>query len=245
VAWLATILYADAVISPGGTGLIYVTATSRVSFGLSRNGYAPSAFERTDRRGVPWVGLIVAFAIGCICFLPFPSWKSLVGLITSASVLMYAGAPLSFGVFRRRLPDADRPYQLPGGSVLAPLAFIVANLLILWSGWTTDWKLGVAILIGYVLLIANRVFKLNPSTPELDFKAAQWLPVYLVGMGLIVYLSDFGPLKNPVFPLWWDMLAVAAFSLAIFAWAMAVALPAQRIRRMIDEVVAPEDAATG
>ena len=90
--------------------------------------------------------------VGCICFLPFPSWRSLVGLITSASVLMYAGAPLALGVFRRRLPDAERPYRLPGARVLSPLAFVVANLLILWSGWTTDWKLGVAILIGYVIL---------------------------------------------------------------------------------------------
>jgi len=116
IGWLATILYIDAVISPGGTGLIYVTATSRVSFGLSRNGYAPTGYERTNSRGVPWVGLITAFVVGCVCFLPFPSWRSLVGLITSASVLMYAGAPLSFGVFRRRLPDAERPYRAPAGS---------------------------------------------------------------------------------------------------------------------------------
>ena len=61
-------------------------------------------FERLNDRGVPWFGVIVAFIIGSICFLPFPSWQSLVGLITSASVLMYAGAPLSFGVFRKQLP---------------------------------------------------------------------------------------------------------------------------------------------
>jgi amino acid transporter len=243
VAWLATILYVDAVISPGGTGLIYLTASSRVSFGLSRNGYVPRAFERTNRRGVPWVGLLVAFVVGCIAFLPFPSWRSLVGLITAASVLMYAGAPLSFGVFRRQLPEANRPYRAPGGGVLAPIAFVVANLLILWSGWTTDWKLGVAILIGYVILITNRVFKLNPTAPQLDFSAAQWLPVYLVGMGLIVYLSDFGPLKSPVFPLWWDMLVVAAFSLVVFYWALRVALPAERIQSMVDEVIVPEEAA--
>jgi amino acid transporter len=241
LGWLATILYLDAVISPAGTGLIYITGSSRVSYGLSRNGYIPSAFERTNRRGVPWLGLITAFVIGCICFLPFPSWRSLVGLITSASVLMYAGAPLSFGVFRSRLPDADRPYRLPGGRWMSPLAFVVANLLILWSGWATDWKLGVAILIGYVILIANRLFKLNPIQPQLDLRAAQWLPVYLVGMGLIVYLSDFGPLKHPWFPLWWDMLVVAVFSLVIYFWARAVALPAAKIQHMIDQVVVPEE----
>lgn len=242
LGWLATILYLDAVVSPAGTGLIYITGSSRVSYGLSRNGYVPQVFEKTTRRGVPWPGLIAAFVTGCICFLPFPSWQSLVGLITSASVLMYAGAPLSFGVFRNRLPNAERPYRLPGGSWMSPLAFVVANLLILWSGWTTDWKLGVAILIGYVILIANRVFKMNPIQPQLDLRAAQWLPVYLIGMGLIVYASDFGPLKHPWFPLWWDMVVVAAFSLAIYYWALAVALPTEKIQRMIDQVVVPEEA---
>jgi amino acid transporter len=243
VGWLATILYIDAVISPGGTGLIYTTSTSRVSYGLSKNGYFPVAYERTNDRGVPWFGLITAFVVGCICFLPFPSWKSLVGLITAASVLMYAGAPLAFGVFRDRLPDADRPYRAPAGRVLAPLAFVVANLLILWSGWDTDWRLGVAILIGYAILVATRLFKLNPRLPVLDLRAASWLPVYLVGMGVIVYLSDFGPRKSPVLPLWWDMVVVAIFSVAIFAWAMRVALRRDRIEAMIGDVYLPDAAA--
>ena len=239
---LATILYIDAVVSPAGTGLIYTTAASRVSYGLSRNGYVPSIYERTDRRGIPWFGLITAFVVGCICFLPFPSWKSLVGLITSASVLMYAGAPLALGVFRSRLPDAERPYRLPAARVLAPLAFAVANLLILWSGWTTDWKLGIAILIGYVILTANQLLNLNPIAPRFHVRSASWLPVYLIGMGLIVYLSDFGPTAHPWFPLWWDMLAVAAFSLGIFAWAMRVALPTDEIQDLVDRGAAIETA---
>jgi amino acid transporter len=65
------------------------------------------------------------------------------------------------------------------------------------------------------------------------FVSATWLPVYLVGMGAIVYLSDFGPLENPWFPLWWDMLAVAIFSLGIYAWAQPVALPTEEIERMV------------
>jgi hypothetical protein len=128
--------------------------------------------------------------------------------------------------------------------VLAPLAFVVANLLILWSGWTTDWKLGICILLGYVVLTLTRLFGLNSTAPQLDLKAAQWLPAYLLGMGAIVYLSDFGPMKSPVFPLWWDIVAVALFSLAVYFWAMAVALPAGRIEQMIGEVVLPEGEGT-
>jgi amino acid transporter len=154
---------------------------------------------------------------------------------------MYAGAPLALGVFRRRLPEAERPYRAPFGPVLAPLAFVVANLLILWSGWDTVWRLGVAIVIGYVILAATRVFNWNSRSPQLDLRAASWLPFYLVGMGAIVYLSDFGPMANPVFPLWWDMVAVAIFSAAVYFWALAVALPTERIQDMIGEVVLPEE----
>lgn len=252
LGWLATILYLDAVISPGGTGLIYATSTSRVSYGLSRNGYYPAVYESTDARGVPWFGLITAFVVGCVCFLPFPSWQSLVGLITGASVLMYAGAPLAFGAFRSRLPDAVRPYRAPAGAILAPLAFIVANLLILWTGWHTDVRLGIAILIGYVILAATRILGLNTHSPQLDPRAASWLLPYLIGLGAIVYVSDFGPtnadgvVTGPNWiPLWWDIAAVAAFSLVIYYWAMAVALPAERIQRLVDEVVLEEEPEAG
>ena len=242
IGWLAAIIYADAIISPGGTGLIYTTGSSRLAYGLSRNGYVPSAFEWTNERGVPWVGLIAAFITGCICFLPFPSWQSLVGLITSASVLMYGGAPLSLGAFRRRLPHANRPYRLPAAGIISPVAFVIANLIILWTGWDTDWKLGVSILIGYAILILNRVLHLNEHKPTLDWKAASWLIPYLVGMGFIVYLSDFGPKgDNALIPFGWDALVVAIWSLVVYYWAMTVALSTEQINEMIGEVELPEE----
>src|SRR5581483_8214328 len=207
----------------------------------------PAVYERTDRRGVPWIGLVTAFIVGCVCFLPFPGWKQLVGLITSASVLMYAGAPLALGVFRRRLPDEERPFRMPAAGVLAPAGFVVANLLILWSGWTTDWKLGVAILIGYVVLVGNRALRLNAVNPIWNLRAASWLPVYLLGMGVLVYGSTFGPMKTPWFgsnAVWWDIIVVAAFSLVIYFWAMAVSLPTEAIKRMLATAVTPEGQAT-
>jgi hypothetical protein len=66
-----------------------------------------------------------------------------------------------------------------------------------------------------------------------------WLPPYLVGMGVIVYASTFGP--GGWIPLWWDILVVAAFSVVIYFWAIAVALPAEDIEAMISEVVLPEE----
>jgi len=249
---LATFLRVDAFISPSGTGLIYMTGTSRVSYGLARNRYYPQIFGRTSSAGVPWVGLIVAFIVGLFFLLPFPSWHSLVGLITGASVLMYAGAPLSLGAFRRQVPEAPRPYRMPAAAVLAPFAFIVADLLIYWSGFEVVWKLGIVLVLGYVIMAAFMAF--DPQRPPLEWKSALWLPAWLIGMGIISWQGQYAGVpsvdKHPQpptntfnIPFWWDMLVVAGFSLAIYFWAMATRLPRDEMLRLVSaQAVEPEPA---
>ncbi len=239
LTWLAFVLRIDAFISPSGTGLIYTTGTSRVSYGLARNRYAPAALTWTDKRGVPWVGLICAFIIGLFFLLPFPSWHSLVGLITGASVLMYAGAPLSMGAFRRQVPDADRPYRLPAAAVLGPLAFIIADLLIYWSGWEVVWKLGIVLAIGYIIMASFRISK--GLRPPLQFRSAIWMPVWLIGLGIISWQGQFAggavkaPLNTANIPFWWDIVVVAVFSLAIYYWAMHSRLPREEMLALVNE----------
>jgi amino acid transporter len=239
VAWLAHILRIDAFVSPSGTGLIYTTGTSRVSYGLARNRYFPQIFGRVSSNGIPWVGLIAAFIIGLFFLLPFPSWHSLVGLITGASVLMYAGAPLSVGAFRRQVPDANRPYRMPASWLLAPAAFVVADLLIYWSGFEVIWKLGVVLVIGYVIIGICMAF--DPQRPPLDWRSAVWLPVWLIGMGVISWQGQYSggavaaPLNTGHIGFWWDMLVVAGFSVAIYFWAMATKLPRNEMLLLVNK----------
>jgi amino acid transporter len=238
LGWLAIILRIDAFVSPFGTGMMYLTSTSRVGYGLARNRYYPQVFQKTDRNGVPWVSLILAFLFGLVFLLPFPSWHSLVSLVTGASVLMYAGAPLSLGAFRGQVPDLHRPYRVPGAAVLAPFAFIIANLLIYWSGLEAVWKLGICIVIGYIVIGTAMAF--DPQRPPLDWKSAQWLPVYLIGMGIISWQGQFsgGAVKAPVntnhIPFWWDMVVVAVFSLIIYYWAQYARLPREEMQALVE-----------
>ena len=242
VAWLAHILRIDAFVSPSGTGLIYTTGTSRVSYGLARNRYFPQIFGRVSSNGIPWVGLIAAFIIGLFFLLPFPSWHSLVGLITGASVLMYAGAPLSVGAFRGQVPDANRPYRMPAAAILAPAAFVVADLLIYWSGFEVIWKLGVVLVIGYVLI--GIFMAMDPQRPPLDWKSAVWLPVWLIGLGIISWQGQYSgssdthplpPTNTGHIGFWWDMLVVAAFSVGIYFWAMRTKLPRDEMLLLVNK----------
>ena len=232
LAWLAHILRIDAFVSPSGTGLIYTTGTSRISYGLARNRYAPQIFDRVNGNGVPWVGLIFAFLFGLVFLLPFPSWRSLVGIIVGASVLMYAGAPLSVGAFRRQVPDANRPYRMPAAGILNPAAFVVACLLIYWSGFLVVWKLGIVLVIGYVLIGICMAF--DKQRPPLDWKSAVWLPVWLIGMGIISWQGQYGPGNTGNIPFWLDMLIVAVFGLAIYYWAMATRLPREEMLALVE-----------
>src|SRR5580698_7589671 len=235
---LAVVLRIDAFVSPFGTGLMYQTSSSRVGYGLGRNRYFPQVFTKVDKNGIPWVSLIVAFVAGLFFLLPFPSWHSLVSAVNGPSVLMYAGAPLAMGAFRRQVPDAERPYRVPVGSVWSPVSFIIANMLIYWSGFETVWKLGLVIIIGYVLIAICMAF--DENRPPLDWKSAQWLPFYLIGIGIISWQGQYpggavvAPLNTNRIPFWWDMLVVAAFSLIIYYWAMATKLPKSEMLRLIE-----------
>jgi amino acid transporter len=232
LAWLAHILRIDAFVSPSGTGLIYTTGTSRISYGLARNRYAPQIFDRVNGNGVPWVGLIFAFLFGLVFLLPFPSWRDLVGIIVGASVLMYAGAPLSVGAFRRQVPEANRPYRMPAAGFLNPAAFVVACLLIYWSGFLVVWKLGIVLVIGYILIGICMAF--DKQRPPLDWKSAVWLPVWLIGMGIISWQGQYGPGNTGNIPFWWDMLIVAVFGLAIYYWAMVTKLPREEMLALVE-----------
>ncbi len=229
LAWLAYILYADAIIAPTGSGLIYTTTTSRITFGMSKNGHVPSIFEKTTKKAnIPLFGLIFTFLMGLLLFLPFPGWQKLVGFITSATVLMYAGAPLALGALRHQKPDAERPYRLPWAPVLAPASFVAASLIIYWSGWEVVWKLMVAVLLGYVLMGISRLTHANPVESPLDWNAAIWLWPYLGGLTLISYLGQFQGGRMNI-PFYWDMVVVAAWSLAVYYTAIRLRLPEAKV----------------
>ena len=239
LAWLSSLLRVDAVISPSGTGLLYLTSASRLSYGLSRSGYIPRAFLVEDEHTkVPLLGVLLSAGLGLLFLLPFPSWGKLVSVVTGATVLMYAGAPLALGALRRTEPNTVRTYRLPAAKVLAPVAFVAATLVVYWSGWQTISTLMIVLLLGYGLMGLARAFKLDDDPPAIDWVAGWWLFPYLIGVSTISYLGNFGPggilggvgpFRDVLvgghgrLPLWIDMAVLSGFSLIVYAGALAQA----------------------
>ncbi|WP_265445420.1 APC family permease [Flexivirga meconopsidis] len=229
LGWLATLLYIDAIVSPADTGLIYTTVTSRISYAMARNGNAPQALAKTTNNGVPLISMILAFFVGLILFLPFPSWQQLVGFITSATVLSFGSGPLVLMTFRKQIPEHERPFRLPGGNVIAFFAFWSANLIVYWTGWETNSKLFMAVLLGVVLLgVMYVVNAAKGQQPQWDWKAGSWYIPWLGGLALISWLGDYGGGQGVLhfgtaFPV------TFVFSVIVMAWAYYVQLPRDQV----------------
>ena len=248
LGWLATILYIDAFISPAATGLVYMGTASRLSYGLGRNNYFPHAVDKISKRGAPVNSIIIAFVIGMLCFLPFPSWAGLVGLVTSATVMMYAFAPVSLGALRKKDPGRPTPFRLPAAGVLCPLSFVLANLIVYFAGWSTIFWLYMGLCLGVIAFIGYQISIPKERRTIIDWRAGSWIVPWLLGLALISVLGQFDGVPPKVFgltllarhdlPEWWDYLTVAAWSLVIYYWSIHVAMSAEKVAVAVADVEA-------
>ena len=232
LTWLAILLYVDAGISPGGTGLLYTGTSARVGYAMAEEGFLPSLFGRLSSRGIPDVMILVSFLVGIVVFLPFPGWQKLVGFITSASALAYSLAPIALSSLRRQLPDLKRPFRLPLEIVLSPAGLVVSSLVIYWSGWSVVWRLLVALAMGYVVFGAYRLLGDRSRQPSLDLRPALWFPLYMAGLAVISKLGQYG--GTGTIPFWWDVAVVAVFSVAVFQLAVSLRLEADRAKGYVE-----------
>jgi len=220
--WLAKVLIIDAVISPAGTGVVYVTTTARLSYALGEEREMPAALATTNKKGVPVVSILVAAVIGSLAFGPFKSWNALVSVVTGATAIMYAFAPVSLAALHKVDGGRPRSYRVPMPSVLLPAAFCSANLIIYCGGFETTWKLACAMAVGLVLFAVGAWR--SGTGAQHTIRNAFWIGPWFAGQVLIGWLGRYGNGSRNLLPNWVDIVVVILFSLAIFYWAVRLTL---------------------
>jgi amino acid transporter len=240
--WLAAILIIDAVISPGGTGLIYVGTTARISYALG----LPKGLTKVSVRGVPVWSLVVAGILGIAALLvPGTGWIQLVDYITGATAIMYSFAPVALAALMKKDTGRVHPYRLPAPKILLPLGFAFGNLIVYWGGFDTTWRLAIAVLVGQVLyIIAAGVRAQNVNVATARWRSAIWIWPWLIGLIVLGYLGNFGSTERNWLPQDYDSLIVAAFSLIIFYFAVSQASSTDVVKEAVAEDLV-DDAISG
>jgi amino acid transporter len=227
--WLAKILLIDAIISPAGTGVVYVGSSARLSYALGEEPEMPSALAKTNSKGTPVISILVAAVVGCLAFGPFKSWSALVKVVTDATAIMYGFAPISLAALHRLDHERPRTYRVPAPKVLLPAAFCSANLIIYWSGFATTWKLALAMVVGQIVFaIGAAVARTNVRSA---YRSALWMLPWFGGQVVLGAIGRYG--GKEWLPAWIDILAMIAFSLVIFYVALETTVTAEATAKAV------------
>jgi amino acid transporter len=229
--WLATVLIIDSVVSPAGTGIVYVGTTARLSYALGEEDELPGILTRVDKRGTPVWSILLAAVVGEACFGPFPSWNKLVGVVTGATAIMYAFAPVTLASLHKEDGDRERPYRMPAPKILLPVGFVSANLILYWGGYNYTWKLAVALIVG---LIIFGIGAQRAGTETMSMlRSAAWIGPWILGMVVIGVAGRYGDGSKSWLPEWIDLLVVILFALVIYYWAVSLTMSRDRVQAAI------------
>ncbi len=132
----AAFLLADAVISPAGTGWVFLGEATRAVYGVGADGFFPKPLLRIQHRTrIPWIALVVTTVVGAIFIAPFPAWFLFAEFVTDCFAVSLIVGPLTLLALRRHAPSIRRPFRLPAAFWIGAIAFIGGSYVIYWTAW--------------------------------------------------------------------------------------------------------------
>lgn len=223
--WLSVIVAIDAVVSPSGCGNIFFGATPRAIFAWSNSGTFFRAFSKVDEKsGIPRRATWLTLGLSIFWTLPFPSWEAMISVVSAALVVSYAVAPVSVAALRRSHPTMTRPFRVKALGFVGPLSFVVATLIVYWTGWKNlSWLLGVQVVLYVLYLAAMKRASEGHLTFGQQIRSSVWLVGYYLLTMLASYLGPFDGIGLIAHP--YDTVLVSVLALGVYYWGARTGAP--------------------
>jgi len=181
---LLLLVIITATIGPSGEGYIYLGAGSRVLFSMARSKYVNSTFEAIHvKYKIPYKAIIAFTLLGSvITFIsaPLPNIYSLMTDAVVGGYLGYAFATISQG----SLTYNNKKFK----AILSYLGFIVASLILYWSGWPA-LPYGI-LLVSILTVIFSIMYKVYSN-----IKNSIWAIVFMLWLTILTYIGSVGALN--------------------------------------------------
>lgn len=218
-------LYVDAVVSPFGTAMVQSMSTSRLTVGMSKNGYFPKKLMHFSKNGSPVYALVLNMLIGFLFFLPFPSWQHMVGFLVSCLSMGYIVGPMSLMILTQTKSEKFDQQPVWWTHTLCFAALYACTLIIYWSGWGVIEKLAITFALGYVVLAGMLIVskRSREALRELNIVRGFWVIIYMLGLTAVSYLGTFGGGVGAI-EFGSDFLVILVFVFCVYMLANGLAL---------------------
>ena len=110
----------------------FFMASANLLMAMSRGRVMPAIFAKQNKNGIPVPGLVVCLILSLVGpFLGANMIDSITCFSAAAFVLSWALTCWSLIVLRKKEPNLNRPYKIPGGLAMAGFAAIVATVVLI------------------------------------------------------------------------------------------------------------------
>jgi APA family basic amino acid/polyamine antiporter len=163
-------------LSSIGTLHTSIMSAARIPYAMAQDGLMFKPFGKlSEKTRIPVVSVVVQGIWACLLALS-GSFDTLTDYVIFGSWIFYALATATIFVFRRKYPNAERPYKAFGYPVVPILFLFVAGWL-LFTTMQTDFTKGVGLILEGDYLIGVKDILVSPS----------FMGIFLILMGLVVY----------------------------------------------------------
>lgn len=143
-SWPGTLVAAGAVISIFSVTLVVLYGQTRILFAMSKDGMMPKVFQKVNPRTMTPIPntIIVAIATGILAgVIPINFLAEMTSIGTLAAFIVVS---LGVIILRRREPDLERGFKVPGGYVIPVLSilgclWIITNLQLITIAVFAVW----------------------------------------------------------------------------------------------------------
>jgi len=155
-SWAGWLLTVGAAVSILGTNANTVLAGPRYLFALAKDGFGPRWLARVHPRfRTPAAAVVLQTAIALPLALT-GTFAGLAALSVVARLATYVGTAAAVPVLRKKLPDREGAFRLPGGWVIPAAACLLSLGLAASAGARNLIAAGIALLVGLVIYALRR-----------------------------------------------------------------------------------------
>lgn len=196
INWVAIVLFADAAISPSGTGVLYVGSGTRMLNGMADDQQMPKIFSKINAEFfISRTSLGFTLVLSMLLVFFFDNWQKIMIVVTVFQLMSCLAVPVAFTKLRISEPNKDRQFKLPFGKVIGVFAYLIVTYLIIQCG-ISAMILALAFHLVFFCIYCFVYYGVNIKKIAKAFMSSWTMFAYFIVMTFFSYLQENSLMNN-------------------------------------------------